>query len=116
MYLSLLKRSLLIIVMTISFVSACMTSFASTQQIKPSSIQQKLAELETSSGGRIGISAIDTSNNRRIEYRAEERFPMGCTSKVMGVAAILKKSMTDSALLQQKVTYTKKDLTNWVPI
>ena len=41
---------------------------------------------------------------------------MGCTSKVMGVAAILSKSMSDSALLSQRVDYTKKDLTNWNPV
>jgi len=118
MSLSPFRRSLLRVAITISFISASIPLFASTQQIKPTlTIQEKLATLEASSGGgRIGISAINTANNQRIQYRAEERFPVGCTSKVIGVSAILKKSMTDGSLLQQKVTYTKKDLTNWTPI
>ena len=40
---------------------------------------------------------------------------MGCTSKVMGVAAILKMSMTDNQLLQQKMTYNKNDIVDWSP-
>lgn len=111
-----LRYALLLVVITISFVGPCMSVLASTQQIQPSLIQKKLAELEASSGGRIGVSAINTANNRRLQYRANERFPMGCTSKVIGVSAILKKSMTNNSLLQQKMTYTKKDLTSWSPI
>jgi beta-lactamase class A len=80
------------------------------------SVQAQLAKLEASSGGRLGISAVDTGNGQRIQYRANESFPMGCTSKVMGVAAILKKSMYDQHLMQQKITYQKEDLTNWNPI
>jgi beta-lactamase class A len=111
------RRSLLRIAMVISLASACMPLLAGAQQIKPTlTVQKKLAELEASSGGRIGVSAIDTASNQRIQYRAEERFPMGCTSKVIGVAAILKKSMADNSLLQQKVIYTKKDLADWSPI
>ena len=90
-------------------------SFSSTQTDNASP-QKQLAELEAASGGRLGVSALNTANNQRIEYRANERFPTQCTSKVIGVSAILKKSMTDPSLLQEKIIYTKKDLTNWTPI
>lgn len=110
------RYAFLLIVMSISFISICLPMHATAQQLKSISIQKKLAALEHASGGRIGISAINTANNTRLHYRANERFPMGCTSKVMGVAAILKKSMSDHSLLQQKMIYTQKDLTNWAPI
>jgi hypothetical protein len=35
---------------------------------------------------------------------------------MMGAAAILKKSMTDTHLLQQKVKYRKEDIVFWSPI
>lgn len=41
---------------------------------------------------------------------------MQCTSKVIGVAAILKKSMGDNQLLQKRIFYKKNDLTDWAPI
>lgn len=82
----------------------------------PLTVHQQLAKLEAMSGGRLGVSAFNMGNNQRIQYRANESFPMGCTSKVIGVAAILKKSMADNKLLQEKVSYKKEDLTNWTPI
>ncbi len=108
----LLKYSLLVAVMMIS----CIPTFAGTQQIKPTSIEKKLAELETSFDGRIGIYAINTANNQHIQYRTNERFPIQSTFKIMAVSAILKKSMTDNRLLQEKVFYTKQDLVFWSPI
>jgi len=73
-------------------------------------------KLEISSGGKLGIYAINTANHEILQYRSNERFPMGCTSKVVGVAAVLKKSMTDKTLLSQNIHYTEKDLVNWNPI
>lgn len=78
--------------------------------------QEALAHLEASSDGRLGVAAINMGNNQRILYRANEHFPMGCTSKVIGVAAILKKSMENSQLLQERITYKKNELVNWTPI
>ncbi len=77
---------------------------------QPNSVEQQLAALEKASGGRLGVSAINTANNTQIHYRSEERFPFCSTFKVIGVAAILKQSMTDSALLKQKITYTQQDI------
>src|SRR5688572_9102990 len=95
-------KRLLLLAMIISISGICFPAFAG--------VHEELAKLEASSGGRLGISAINTENNTRIQYRANERFPMGCTSKVIGVAAILKKSMTSSHFLQEKVIYQKKDI------
>lgn len=92
------------------------SSFASTLEAKTASIQKQLAELEASYGGQIGVAAINTANNECIQYRAEQRFPVQSTFKAMAAAAILKQSMTDKQLLQQKLKYNKKDLLFWSPI
>ncbi len=110
------RHLLFLAIIMVSLVNACMPSLANADQIKSTSIQEKLATLEISSGGRIGLSAINTASNMHLQYRAEERFPMCSTNKVMGVAAILKKSMTDNLLLQQKVTYKKEDLITYSPM
>ena len=49
----------------------CISLCANAQS--QASIQKELAALETSSGGRLGVYAINTMNNERIQYRAEER-------------------------------------------
>ena len=80
------------------------------------SVHQTIQVLEEKSGGRLGISAIDTNNHHVIEYRSAERFPFCSTFKVMGVAAILTASMKDGVFLKRKIHYTKKELVEYSPI
>ncbi|WP_411703752.1 class A beta-lactamase [Edaphovirga cremea] len=79
-------------------------------------IQQKLADLEKSSGGRLGVALINTADNSRIVYRGDERFPMCSTSKVMAASAVLKQSETQKDVLNQRVKINKSDLVNYNPI
>lgn len=79
-------------------------------------IKQKLAELEKSTGGRLGVALINTADNAQIVYRGAERFPMCSTSKVMAASAILKQSETKKDLLNQRVEIKKSDLVNYNPI
>ncbi len=102
------KHSLSLLVAIISFTSSCSSSF-NTSKTSDDSINQELAKLEKVANGRIGISAINTSNNQRIEYRANELFPFCSTSKVIAVSAILKKSEKHPNIMKQKLTYSKKD-------
>lgn len=62
-----------------------------------SAVQQKLAALEKSSGGRLGVALIDTADNTQVLYRGDERFqcavpvklwrPRRCLSRVKRKAA-----------------------------
>lgn len=79
-------------------------------------IKQQLADLEKSSGGRLGVALIDTADNSQILYRANERFAMCSTSKVMAVSALLKQSETHKDILNQRVDIKKSDLVNYNPI
>ncbi len=104
----------LLLIFTIFF-SHCAISLANSNQMDSTAIQKELAELEASSGGRIGLFAINTANNSRIAYRSEERFPFQSTFKVIGVAAILKQSMADNHLLHEMINYDEKDVVFWSP-
>ena len=79
-------------------------------------VQQKLTELEKSTGGRLGVAMIDTASNTQTLYRADERFAMCSTSKVMAASGILKASETDKNLLNKHVDIKKADLVNYNPI
>jgi len=79
-------------------------------------IHQKLAELEKSAGGRLGVALINTADNSQIVYRGEERFPMCSTSKVMAASAVLKQSETNKTLLNKRIEIKKSDLVNYNPI
>ena len=109
----LLKRFLLLLTVTIALICFYVTVSANPNNV---TIQKKLAELEADFSVRLGLSATNKTNHARIEYRANERFPMKSTFKMIVIAAVLKKSMTDNHLLQEKITYTKHDLVTWSPI
>ncbi len=106
----LLFKRLSVLAFTLSFISIAIPQVASAQQIQSTSIQKKLADLEAQSGGRLGISAINTANNIRIQYRADERFPFCSTSKVIVVSAILKESETKPDMLQKQISYSQEDV------
>lgn len=89
---------------------------AENAKIHLNPIQEKLAQLEASSNGKIGVSAFNMGNSSTIQYREKEPFHFQSTFKAMLAAAILKERMKNPHLLQQKLTYTKKDIVFWSPI
>lgn len=70
----------------------------------------KFNTLEQSTNGRLGVSAIDTNNHAMINYHATEHFSMTSTFKFILVSAVLKQSLSDPQLLNQRITYTKQDI------
>jgi beta-lactamase class A len=77
---------------------------------QPNDVNLQLRQLEESFGGRVGIYAINTANNATISYRAAERFAMCSTSKLMVVAANLKKSENSPKELDEIIHYNQQDL------
>jgi len=76
----------------------------------------RLAELEKRSGGRLGVSAWDTASGRRLQQRADERFPFCSTFKTMAVAAILSRTVQDETLLSRRIQYARDDLVSYSPV
>jgi len=101
------KYLLLLIITIISFISIPALA---------DQVQENLENLEKTFDGKIGVYAIDTNNNQIIAYRADERFPVQSTMKLISVAALFKQSDSDKNLLQEKIFYTKKDLMFWHPV
>jgi beta-lactamase class A len=83
-----------------------------------SAAQEALRHLESGMEGHLGIFAINTANGHTMRYRADEIFTTGCTSKTIGVAAVLKASMSDPTLLSHQVRYSKRDVAygSWSPV
>jgi beta-lactamase class A len=75
-----------------------------------------LAAIEARIGGRIGVSALDTSNSKRLDYRAEERFPMCSTFKFLAAAGVLKRVDEKKENLDRFVRYSAKDILEYAPV
>jgi beta-lactamase class A len=75
-----------------------------------------LAALEAQRGGRLGVSVLDTGTQRRLDYRADERFAMCSTHKVLTVAAVLEQVDRGKMSLDRTVAFTRADLLAYAPI
>jgi len=80
------------------------------------SFETRVADLEKKNGGRIGVAAYDTGVKKRIAYRADERFLMCSTFKLLLVAATLRRVDEGTENLHRHVTYTQADLLGWAPV
>lgn len=80
-------------------------------------VRHELRDLEESRAVRIGAFAIDTANNATLGHRADERFPLCSTFKLLAAAAVLhKNSQSDSDLLRQIAHYDKSDVVEHSPV
>ena len=76
----------------------------------------QIAAIEARLGGRIGVAALDTGSGRRLDYRADERFPMCSTFKFLAAAAVLKRVDEKQDQLDRFVSYDTKDILEYAPV
>ncbi|AWH26333.1 L2 family extended-spectrum class A beta-lactamase [Stenotrophomonas sp. YAU14D1_LEIMI4_1] len=75
------------------------------------------AALEKASGGRLGVTVLDTGSGRRLGgHRQDERFPMCSTFKSMLVAHILSLADAGRLSLDTRVPITERDLLSYAPV
>lgn len=110
------RRTLLLAAATaplVLTVNACASSQAGAPSVASAT---SFDALERAAGGRLGVCAIDTATGRRVQYRADERFPFCSTFKAMLIAAVLAQSVARPALAAQRVTYRQADLVRYSPV
>jgi beta-lactamase class A len=82
----------------------------------PGSAEEKIAAIEKGIGARLGVAALDTGTGRRIGHRADERFAMCSTFKLLLAGCILSRVDAGNEQLSRRISYTKKDLLEYAPL
>ena len=75
-----------------------------------------LVKTEAESGGRLGVAALDTLTGARSLHRADERFPMCSTFKVLAAGAVLARVDAGTESLDRRVQFQARDLVEYSPI
>ena len=81
----------------------------------PADAKARIEAVERRLGGRIGLAAMDARGRMRVSHRAQERFAMCSTFKLLLVAAVLARVDAGSERLGRLVHYGPADLLNYAP-
>jgi beta-lactamase class A len=76
----------------------------------------RLGELERRSRGRLGVAILETGQGTRLTHRANERFPMCSTFKLLAAAAVLARVDRRQDSLERRIPFTKADLLEYAPV
>ncbi len=75
----------------------------------------RLADIEKSSGGRLGVAAVGSTTEQMLRHRADQRFPMCSTFKFLAAAFVLARVDAGQERLDRIVTFSKSDLAPYSP-
>lgn len=78
-------------------------------------VDKQLADLEKKTGGRLGVSVLDTETNISLGNREEERFPLCSTYKALAVGFVLARVDQGTEKLDRRVTYGKDKVVTYSP-
>jgi beta-lactamase class A len=103
------------LILSLTALSGCSTAppAASPRQ---HAAQDDLAGLERELGGRLGVAALDVETGRRLAFRADERFPLCSTFKLLLAAAVLARVDAGREELGRRVVYDASHLLEYAPI
>ncbi|HEY1782128.1 MAG TPA: class A beta-lactamase [Roseiarcus sp.] len=76
----------------------------------------QLASIEARAGGRLGVIVRDTGTGSTLAHRADERFPMCSTFKLLASAAVLKRIDQGAEHLDRAISFGPSDLLEYAPI
>ena len=111
-----MKRLFACLNITVMFSGALLLGSTPFADNSAAGVVQRFAELEARTKSRIGVAAIDLSTKRRVDYRADERFIMCSTFKVLAVAAVLKRVDAGQDKLDRFVKYAEAQLLEYAPV
>jgi beta-lactamase class A len=78
--------------------------------------ENRIALIETETGSRIGVTAIDSGTGRRMEHRPNERFLMCSTFKLLAAAAVLQRVDRGEEKLDRFIRYSQADILEYAPV
>lgn len=80
-----------------------------------SSPERAIAEIEARVGARLGVAMRDTASGAELRYRADERFPITSTFKLLASAALLARVDAGRDSLDRRVRFAKSDIVAYSP-
>jgi len=112
------RRSFAKAALAVSGMCSCPMARALAQNDKAASdaLSTALRNIEAERGGRLGVAVLDSQTGKSAGYRADERFPMCSTFKVLVAAAVLARVDIGVEQLARRIPITQADLLSYAPV
>lgn len=78
--------------------------------------QQQMRQIETDSGGRLGVSVLDTQTGLAYAWRGNERFPMCNTFKFLAKALVLSRVAQGKEHASRRIAVLALDIVPYSPV
>lgn len=78
--------------------------------------EAQLRALEKENGGRLGVAARDLKMDARVGWRADERFPICSTFKLLAATATLERADHGKEPLDRPISYGPDNLQRYAPV
>ncbi|KAB1071630.1 class A beta-lactamase [Methylobacterium planeticum] len=78
-------------------------------------LRRHFAEIEGRSASRLGVAVLDRRTGLRAGHRADERFPLCSTFKLLAAAAVLARVDAGRESLERRVVFSAADLVPYSP-
>ena len=79
-------------------------------------LDSALAALEFARGGRLGVAVLDVDSGRHAGWRADERFALCSTFKLLLAGLVLREADRGALRLDEVIRYTRADLVDFSPV
>lgn len=76
----------------------------------------QLKALEQRHGGKLGVAVLNTGTGKRTGYRADQRFLMCSTVKLLVVAAVLARVDQGKEQLDRQITFDQASVLSYAPV
>lgn len=76
----------------------------------------RLRQIETASGGRLGVCILNTADGQRFGLRADERFPMCSTFKMLAAALVLQRVDSQQDTLDRRIPIERSAIVPHSPL
>ena len=91
-------------------------ALVSTRAHAVHSLHAQLQLLEASAQGRLGVTILDTATGQAHGHRADERFMMLSSFKLLASALVLARVDRGQESLDRRITYARSDLVTYSPV
>lgn len=91
-------------------------AFVPTRALAASNLPAQLQQLEATAQGRLGVTILDTATGEVHGHRADERFMMLSSFKLLASALVLARVDRGQESLGRRITYAKADLVTYSPV